>query len=515
MKTVMENSQVAHVWAQQNQSVGRSGNGQFYFEGATIFSYGGHFPIASFTGKSVQPAGSRFIKRVVLYTAAEYSVTTSRHKSYVWRALHGLETALRVTVPDLRSWRDMPAHHKAVLNLYVERIGRYEADGELVAAASERETWAAYAKAFGVKLRLPKDCARVVADRKAKEARERVADKIAEARSFASSSADRLAMFLPVPAFRDVSTYDLEQRERGLVRFGESGRKARHWLAKAKAARPLRDKLATRLKQGAAALADYQSLIARQERADAFDADKSALDAIRAHISKGAELPYEFRAFTVTTRTFNGRPIASQREPNWQFRSAVEALWKRYRADSAFGDYGDCFAFLWRELSRMEALSAFDRANARSYRTTAARKHRTEAELAEAWRNGESVPGFQSYARTMVRRRGSQLETSRGASAPFDQAAAIFAKAQSCRAKGQEWNRNGERYLAGSFELDRIDSDGSIKIGCHAIRFDEMQRLAIRENSATCPPAVSASGSGCGLVPSGRRNPAAAAPFLK
>src|SRR3954469_7899047 len=104
MKTVFSNSQVAHVWAQQNQASGRSNNGQFYFEGATIFSYGGHFPIARFAGKSVQPAGSRFIKRVVLYTAADYSITTSRHKSYVQGALHGLETVLTISVPDLRHW---------------------------------------------------------------------------------------------------------------------------------------------------------------------------------------------------------------------------------------------------------------------------------------------------------------------------------------------------------------------------------------------------------------------------
>jgi hypothetical protein len=496
MKTVFTNSQVAHVWAQQNQATGRSGNGQFYFEGATIFSYGGHFPIARF----VEANGSR----VVLFTAADYSVTTGRHKSYVRGALHGLDVPC-LSVPDLRHWRNDESSHKTVLSAAVAHIGSAELDlakhqGEAddwranysrERAVETRANWQAYSKAFCPKLRLPKNCAAVVADRRAKAARERFADKIAEARSFADSSADRLAEFLPVPAFRDVSTYNLEQRERALTRFGDSGRKARYWLAKGKAARPLRDKLATRLKQGAAALADYQSLIARQEAAEAFDADKATLDAIRAHIRQGAELPREFRAFTITTREFNGRRIPSRRETNWQFPAAVEALWNRYRADSAFGDYGDCFAFLWRELSRAEALKAFDRENPQSYRTTADRNRRSAAELREAWLNGETVVlphSGSSYEATLVRKRGSQLETSRGASAPFNQAAAIFAKAQSCRAKGQSWARNGERYPAGSFELDRIDSSGSIRIGCHAIAFDEMQRLAIRETPQLVRP---------------------------
>ena len=61
-RTVFDNSMVAHVWAQQGQDFGRSNNGNLYFEGPTIFSYGSHFPIASFTDLRV---GAR---RVVLFT---------------------------------------------------------------------------------------------------------------------------------------------------------------------------------------------------------------------------------------------------------------------------------------------------------------------------------------------------------------------------------------------------------------------------------------------------------------
>lgn len=50
MRTVFTNHMVAHVWAQQNQPHGRSGNGQFFFDGPTIYSYRRSYPIAHFTG---------------------------------------------------------------------------------------------------------------------------------------------------------------------------------------------------------------------------------------------------------------------------------------------------------------------------------------------------------------------------------------------------------------------------------------------------------------------------------
>ena len=41
MKTVFNNSEVCHVFAQQEQEYGRSGN--IFFEGKKIYSYGYHY----------------------------------------------------------------------------------------------------------------------------------------------------------------------------------------------------------------------------------------------------------------------------------------------------------------------------------------------------------------------------------------------------------------------------------------------------------------------------------------
>ncbi len=69
MKTVFNSSEVPHIWAGQTQNEGRNSQGNFYFKGATIYSYGSHFPIATINGNDV------------LFTMRTYSHTTSKQ---VW-----------------------------------------------------------------------------------------------------------------------------------------------------------------------------------------------------------------------------------------------------------------------------------------------------------------------------------------------------------------------------------------------------------------------------------------------
>jgi hypothetical protein len=81
VKRVFANDMVAHVWAQQTQDEGRSSNGNFYFDGDTLYSYGRHFAVARFTGRMVDG------QRVVLTNSGSYSVTTSGHMNDMRRAL--------------------------------------------------------------------------------------------------------------------------------------------------------------------------------------------------------------------------------------------------------------------------------------------------------------------------------------------------------------------------------------------------------------------------------------------
>lgn len=115
MRTVLDNSMVAHVWAQQNQSYGRNGNGSFYFEGATIYSYGRHFPIAKFLDS-----------KTVLLTTDTYSNTTQRHVSLVRGAMPESVDVFNVPQIDIslesRWAENNNVHHGENLSSYRERI---------------------------------------------------------------------------------------------------------------------------------------------------------------------------------------------------------------------------------------------------------------------------------------------------------------------------------------------------------------------------------------------------------
>lgn len=77
MKTVFPNiSMVCHVWAQRSQPFGKTGNGNVYFDGSTIYSYGWHFPIAKLIDNKQG-------ETVCLYNDDSYSVSTSNHQNEV------------------------------------------------------------------------------------------------------------------------------------------------------------------------------------------------------------------------------------------------------------------------------------------------------------------------------------------------------------------------------------------------------------------------------------------------
>jgi hypothetical protein len=71
-------SHVAHLWANQLQDNARN-SGNFFFEGASIYSYGHHFPIAKHV---VNEQG----ESAILFTERRYSNTTAKHIAVVRQA---------------------------------------------------------------------------------------------------------------------------------------------------------------------------------------------------------------------------------------------------------------------------------------------------------------------------------------------------------------------------------------------------------------------------------------------
>lgn len=94
VRAVFDNAMCAHVWAQLSQTFGRSGNGNLYFRGRALFSYGSHY-VAGFlfpnpdTGEGIGLAA---------VNGDSYSVTTARHVAAARRALRA---GSYVTAPEL------------------------------------------------------------------------------------------------------------------------------------------------------------------------------------------------------------------------------------------------------------------------------------------------------------------------------------------------------------------------------------------------------------------------------
>ena len=84
MKTVVPAAQVAHLWANESQESARVSGGNFYFSGATIFSYRDSYAVAT-----LAPWRDASGRRIVVMRDTQYSPTTGRHMGYVRGALRG------------------------------------------------------------------------------------------------------------------------------------------------------------------------------------------------------------------------------------------------------------------------------------------------------------------------------------------------------------------------------------------------------------------------------------------
>ena len=170
----MNNSQVAHCWANQTKPKGRGSN--FFFEGESIYSYGGHFEVA----RLVQTEKG---KTIALHTNARYSVTTERHKSEALSACHNLHEQfyvpsfpMRAMEAPTRAWfKDVFAHYrnKAVESYSMAKRSRKYTDMHLrnaeEATANARALKAHYPKATkGLRIRSVNDDEIVRIEAKAK-----------------------------------------------------------------------------------------------------------------------------------------------------------------------------------------------------------------------------------------------------------------------------------------------------------------------------------------------------------
>lgn len=145
MKHVFPTHEIPHLWAHQSQIDARNAQGNLYFEGKTIWSYGSHFPIATFAENAKG-------QTAVLVTTRGYSVTTGGHISAVRRAVHHLSPIFNIplnggwTFPQIRggiqSYRERIDAKSATVSR--SRCNQEWAFSSLVALVDEANRFAAF-----------------------------------------------------------------------------------------------------------------------------------------------------------------------------------------------------------------------------------------------------------------------------------------------------------------------------------------------------------------------------------
>jgi hypothetical protein len=507
-RTVFDNDSVAHVWAQNSQDSGRSHNGQFYFEGPAIYSYGSHYLVGF------------ILKGVAFLNSDSDSVTTNRHRH---KAARAVSHRRRVYVPDMTAldsvfrWaareagdlrcgepytgRDVPKRFRAEVRTWA--VGAYAASlsyGSLV-KGEPLDSLAPVLEAFG----MGRSVARVMRDI---EARTRKAE--AQAAKLKAEALEREARTVDETATRilgglvELAPMDLEALKRTNARLlnGQKWTKGRAGFLKAHA----------RIRDARAMVrAELKAEAARLERAEARAAARNGVADMRAGLATletGAPLPRVYglrhesalgaegdaqgdgaeaqnareRAGAVTLAgvraVLGGAPLGAT------MRGTLEALVARLDP-------------VVKETRDARQARAQERAEAR-----ARERMERERETRESWLAGDKAARFYgrdaqggAYLRAVGVERDDSgvitcgtLETSQGANVPLAHALRVFRFLKHCRDTGTPWHRNGRTIRVGFYQVDAVDSDGSFRAGCHRINWPQVAALAERLGVADLAP---------------------------
>jgi hypothetical protein len=460
-------SNTAHVWAQQNEETreGRSGDGRMRFDGPTIYSYGTHFAIASFTGKQLNG------RDIVLFNSNSYSVSTRQHQGHTRGALSGLPVVV-LDVADLTRWlgymspKDRTAWKRSLwTDLLIELASATKAAGVNYGPDTFRADWStqqlrrmrdaidAARVVFGFRGAVPADPVAWDNARRAKIEADELARKI--------KASVALVTGWTVPQADDpakASEYNLEEKIRSLKQ--EATRLYAARLALGKAGKSKLVKLATK---------HIKAVVAYREPWETRLAEIKEAEAERRRDLKMAEVEAIYKQGL---------------EPDWQYTNMLPALWahaiKTGRADLAERIGRSVHVAQW----RLAVPGTFKVESYDGPPLTLADwldgKGSTNARLSDADR---SV--------TYVRRKGDRLETSRGAEVPWSQALLAFRVAQHARLHGLTLTYGGADATplrVGHFSVSRIEPDGTLTAGCHVLRWPEMEALAIREAQDVLQP---------------------------
>jgi hypothetical protein len=475
MPQVFDNYMTAHVWAQQTQESGRSSNGNFYFEGRTLYSYGSHYVVGF-----IAPNGQAFLN------SDSSSMTTSgKHKPAAARAV-----TRAFYVPDLTKWRhdvlsriDSQYGTKAELLKAARRLATQCGNaGSPCYAWPNVDSYVAILCAIG---QTPANAARLarVDFAKVERARKAAADSAAATRT---ARLLKSAKYFASKTARDVSR-DISHELGRYYRF-EIGRDnlsatGREYNAAAKAAKAkgwtqIAAKVREHYRAIRAAVRDAESRAAvafmNRDTSQAIQTFRRALgDVDSAQVSTG----HEQRKTT--------RPIESAQDWATVLRRAAVATSALCDCRRLPEPVKVMLRDLWADMDERATLAESKIAAEQYAAQTAAR---------DEWRAGDNPKGGGTLSDekggALIRARGVKrddggkiiggvLETSWRATVPLCEAVAAFRFLKVIRARGEGWNRNGQRVRVGHFEVESIAPDGGFKAACHTFNWAEIERLAV------------------------------------
>lgn len=462
-KTVFDTDQAIHVWAQQTQAYGRNAKASVFFEGPTIYSYGTHFPMASFAAPGV-----------VLINGASFSSTTSGHQSSVRYAVthckaFTVKNCLAKTPEqhEINLLDIVTAFDSAIQNMRNNRLSPQRRRGAAASLAGLAEKAAEYQKEF-----FPRR-------RKAPCVMPSAAE--IEAASVAADVADVRRAFLT--AERDFNAAMSSVRGRGRSSVDAVKHTARRVIRTLSAYR----RVATR----AGAVIPKHSINDPRRVLRIWRAAKAGVARMKfAPLRRHWDIPVRFRENSA--REAGNKSIAETRSimtaqghSNYyqRVRRFNTSMWERPRGFDAF----DRFA---REMKSTAELENMAREMARE---EAERNARWEAEraaereahakempqLIAEWRAG-TLPNISKlrYAPCMLRVKGSEVQTSWGASFPVEHARKAWPLIKRVFAAGVEWHTNGHKIPLGHFKVDSIGTDGTLTAGCHTLSRSEVENCA-------------------------------------
>lgn len=467
------NDMVAHVWAQGTDGNGQSGNGNFYFTGCELWSYGSHFLV-----------GRIMADGVALLNADSYSVSTSGHQSDAASATRHRDRFYICNLTDLREvlafldWRArnadksnpeyakrMKGRTRAALVENASKLtGRRGGNRWNAAEGAGEEAGAYLARLAGLpaaswgaikRERERLDVAKAKADKRAAEKR---AHDLAL--RYATMSDSEWREFMRKDSSKYESFYARTAKE--LYHAGRYA-KAHDWSAKRREV--LKARRANALMRKAGYDGAEKSYRRWQPVRHAIALVRSARDIL----ATTPPLPAPTRE-GATAKAASSLALLSNCaafSSAARFRMRAEAA----RLDSLLPALRDEVA-AYREIERQREQA--------EYEERMRLNRLAHADKVAAWHKGADVR-ITFDAETggaALRIRGDLLETSHGASVPLAHAIKAFRFVKLMRERGTEWQRNGKTIRVGHFQIDSIAANGDFVAGCHKFSWPEVERAA-------------------------------------